>query len=245
MSVTTNFDTLYKKSYDYMMEHPIVKQLKKENKKLKKEIAHLKLMLEITHENMRLLKECKSCSQESSKKKLKPLYTSGLRPPNSEGGMREDEDTDASQLLEEERDSGDIEIKVEKTTNNALTHAYGCEVGGNIKYEIIESDPIVNVNIIENEVVIIPNDDEPVEVVVIEEEEEVEVEAEEEVEVEAEEEVEVEAEEEAEEEVFEIFINNKQYYTTNSDCGIIYDVDEAGEINMEVGKFENGIVKFY
>ena len=41
---------MYRDSYYFMEGHPMVKQLKKENKKLKKEIANLKTMLMITQE---------------------------------------------------------------------------------------------------------------------------------------------------------------------------------------------------
>ena len=65
--------TMYKESYDFMMSHPIVKQFKKENKKLKKEVANLKAMLAITQENMRLMMECKNTKK--SNKQPRPLYT--------------------------------------------------------------------------------------------------------------------------------------------------------------------------
>jgi len=82
------------------------------------------------------------------------------------------------------------------------------------------------------------------------EEEEEEEEAEEEVEEaedqveEAEEEVE-EAEEEEADEVESVMINNKEYYTTNSTNGVIYNVDENGDITDEVGVFKNGVATFY
>ena len=71
------------------------------------------------------------------------------------------------------------------------------------------------------------------------EEEEVEVEEEEE-------EVEVVEEEEEEEgeEVEEITINNKLYYTNDKMNGIIYDIDENGDVGKEVGKLKNGVHKF-
>lgn len=85
----------------------------------------------------------------------------------------------------------------------------------------------------------------------VEEVEEVEVEEEEEEEVE-EEEVEVEATlteganggespvEDDDEEVMEIIIRGKTYYTTDDQNGVIYDLDEDGEISVEVGYFKNG-----
>jgi hypothetical protein len=72
------------------------------------------------------------------------------------------------------------------------------------------------------------------------EEEEEEVEAEEE---EEEEEVEAEEEEE-EEEVKEVLINGKTFYASNEIDSIIYDVDENGDISLEVGVFKNGKANF-
>jgi hypothetical protein len=78
---------------------------------------------------------------------------------------------------------------------------------------------------------------------------ECEEEGEDEVEEEGEEEGEGEAEEgeeeEESEEVQSVMINNKEYYTTDPTNGVIYDVDENGEINNEVGSFKNGVAKFY
>jgi hypothetical protein len=78
-----------------------------------------------------------------------------------------------------------------------------------------------------------------------EETEEVEeVEEEETEEVEEEEETE-EVEEEEEEEVIEVKINGKIYYTSNITSGIIYDVDDNGDVSLEVGCYKNGKPSFY
>jgi len=46
---------------------------------------------------------------------------------------------------------------------------------------------------------------------------------------------------EAEEaEVYEVTINKKTYYVTNETDSIIYDLDENGDISVEVGKYKNG-----
>ena len=56
---------------------------------------------------------------------------------------------------------------------------------------------------------------------------------------------EVDVDEEDEEEVEEVTIQEKMYYTTNKENGLIYGIDEDGEISVEVGKFNNGKPKFY
>jgi hypothetical protein len=79
-----------------------------------------------------------------------------------------------------------------------------------------------------------------------EEQEEEQVEADEVESEEEEEEVqESVVEEEQEDEVESVMINNKEYYTTNSTNGVIYNVDENGDITNEVGVFKNGVAKFY
>lgn len=45
---------------------------------------------------------------------------------------------------------------------------------------------------------------------------------------------------EEDEEVIEVTIKGKTYYTTDEQNGIIYDVDENGDISIEVGKYKNG-----
>jgi hypothetical protein len=50
----------------------------------------------------------------------------------------------------------------------------------------------------------------------------------------------VEEEEEEEDEVIEVTIKGKTYYTTDEKNGIIYDLDENGDISVEVGKYSNG-----
>jgi hypothetical protein len=103
--------------------------------------------------------------------------------------------------------------------------------------EVIEEEE----EVIEEEEEVVEEEEE-----VVEEEEEEVVEEEEEEEVvveEEEEEVVVEEDEEDEEDVYEIVINKKTYYTTDMKNGIIYDTDENGEISVEVGKLVNGVHK--
>jgi len=56
-----------------------------------------------------------------------------------------------------------------------------------------------------------------------------------------EEEVEVESEEE---EVFEVDIKGKMYYTSNIENGAIYEIDAEGNPCDEVGSFQNSIPIF-
>jgi len=110
--------------------------------------------------------------------------------------------------------------------------------------EVEVTDEEVEVTDEEEEVEEVEVDEEEVEVEV--EEIEVDEEEVEEVEVTDDEEVEeVEVDEEDEEEVEEVSIQGKMYYTTNKENGLIYDIDDNGDISIEVGKFNKGKPKFY
>ena len=50
--------------------------------------------------------------------------------------------------------------------------------------------------------------------------------------------------EDEDEEVFEIDINGKTYFTNNASNGDIYEMDSAGDPGDEVGKFIKGIATF-
>ena len=52
-------------------------------------------------------------------------------------------------------------------------------------------------------------------------------------------------EEQGEDEVFEIEIDGKTYYTSDEVNGIIYDIDETGEVSVEVGQFKDGDPQFF
>jgi hypothetical protein len=52
--------------------------------------------------------------------------------------------------------------------------------------------------------------------------------------------VEFPAEEGGDEEVYEVIIKGKTYYTSNEKSGIIYGVDENGDVSLEVGVYKDG-----
>jgi len=47
-------------------------------------------------------------------------------------------------------------------------------------------------------------------------------------------------EEGGDEEVYEVIIKGKTYYTSNEKSGIIYGVDENGDVSLEVGFYKDG-----
>jgi hypothetical protein len=49
---------------------------------------------------------------------------------------------------------------------------------------------------------------------------------------------------EEDEEVYEIIIKGKTYYTSNEQSGVIYGVDANGDVSMEVGTFKDGKAVF-
>ena len=62
---------------------------------------------------------------------------------------------------------------------------------------------------------------------------------------EEEEEEDEEEEDEEDEEVEEVEINNKSYYTTDTENGDIYEITDSGDIGKKVGKFNNGTENFF
>jgi YHS domain-containing protein len=126
----------------------------------------------------------------------------------------EEEEEEEEVVIEEEEEEVVVEEKEEEEE----------EVKYNAVKEVVEEE-VVEEEVVEEEVV-------EVEEEVVEVEEEV-VEVEEEV-------VEVEEEVEEEEEVYEVTIKGKTYYVMNEKNSIIYDIDENGDISIEVGAYKNG-----
>jgi len=171
-------------------------------------------------------------------------------PASDEGGQEDEEEEEEEK---EEEDEEDEEVEVEDEEDE--------EVEEEEEEEEEEEDEEVEVEDEEDEEVEEEEDEEEEEEDEEEEEEdeeeeeeevedeEVEVEDEEVEEEEEEEEVEVEevevedeeVEVEEEEEVFEIEVNGITYYTTNRDNGVIYGVDDEGDVGESVGKFTKGV----
>ena len=138
----------------------------------------------------------------------------------------------------------EIQVKVEKEV--VVKEQEGTDDDESAKNEDIIADNIEYMNRKKQEDEVEEVEEDEVEEDEEEEVEEDEVEEEEEEEVVEEEEEEEEVEEEEEEDdVFEIIINKKTYYTTDMKNGIIYDMDSDGEISLEVGKLTDGKHKFY
>jgi hypothetical protein len=221
-----NYYEKYKETYHILKSIPLFKKMEKKNKKLKEENQRLK------QENAKLLDticSIQSGSISCKSKKLMPIRElvkiTPLRIPNVEPCKKE-----SSIIVDDE-----VTI-VEETPNTP-----------NITYHVIDDDEsfLENKKNIQATVNPIEESEEEEEVEGEVEQEEQESEQEGEVEVEQEEGEEKEQEAEEEDEVESVMINNKEYYTTNSTNGVIYNVDENGDITNEVGVFKNGVAKFY
>jgi len=235
----------YKETYKLLKTLPLYQKLKKKNNKLKTEIEKLK------SDNKKLLDIiCSfpsfSFGNRPKSKKLKPLrnYVKKeseeqddvciLEPPETPNiivNIIDDEsfleNKKNTQYSSHEDTEGDVEDAEEEEAEEEEVEDEGEAQGEDEVEEEVEEE----------------GEDEAEEEV-----EEAEDEVEQEVE-QADEEGEGEAEEAEEEEELEevqsVMINNKEYYTTDPTNGVIYDVDENGEINNEVGSFKNGVAKFY
>ena len=203
-------------NYQYLLGLPIVSDLLRENKKLRKRNKELKRLVRLIGNNMSLLTK---------------------REKNARAEVDVSDDEDEVRI---------IEIKKE-----------------NVVVDVTEDEPNIAYEIVEDE-----TEEEE------EEEEEAEEEAEEspaeEIAEEADEsggvrgdespaeETAEEADESGgleetrgdespaeEEEVYEVTINGKSYYTTNETSGAIYGLDENGDVSLEVGVYKAGKPTFF
>ena len=207
----------YKNNYQGMMQLPIVRKLKEQNKRLKQQIRALQESLpepNVTCSKRSVLRNSKSDNTLQMTEKLS----------DSEAKKKLEEDSDDDVVIISDTTS-EVVIKIEKTEEVKLKNK--------VVYELIETE-----NKVLEEVAV-----EEEEVVVEEEEEEVEVdeeEEEEEVVVEEEKDVEVVEEEEEEEEYEEVTINGVDYCTCDKENGSIFELNEDGEIGEEKGIYKNG-----
>ena len=208
-------------NYKFLLQLPLVKDLLKENKSLKKKVRKMEKLF-IRH-NLRLLKEDADVpiviKQEpgiSIKKTENIVYEI----------IEEDENIEILNISDVGLNGKTCNLTVEKCS--PVQQAV-------VAHSVVE-DNVANSVVVEVE-------EEEVE------EEEVEEEAAHSVVVEVAAnavEVEVEVEEEEEEgEVYEVVINKKTYYVTNEIDSTIYDLDENGDISVEVGQYKKGKPIFY
>ena len=270
---TVNHYEKYKETYKLLKTLPLYQNLKKKNINLKTEIEKLKSdnkkLLDIICSFPSF-----SFGNNPKSKKLKPLRNylnvkkeskdqddvcilDSHETPNIIVNIIDDEESflenkknthdssheDGEEEEAEEEEAEEEEAEAEEEVEEEEAEAEEAEA------EEAEEEEVEEEEVEEEEV-----EEEEAEEKEAEEEEAEEEEAEDE---EADEEAEEEADEEAEEEevqkeeveetdeVQSVMINNKEYYTTNPTNGVIYDVDENGEINNEVGAFKNGVAKFY
>jgi hypothetical protein len=217
----------YSAMHEQFMQLPLIQGLKKEiarlskiNKKLvNRNDALVELVLTLND------KKCMCNDNKCNKKMRKPLRQVKIK----EEPVVEKKVEMPSE--ENSRENDVVEVEASKKQN--------------IVYEIVEDsrvDVVKEEEAAEEEVV--EEEEEEEEEEAAEEEEVVEEEEEEVVEEGEEEAAEEEAEEEEGEEVYEVTIKGKTYYTTNESNGTIYSIDVNGELDSEVGKFVNGAPVF-
>ena len=264
-----DFNTKALDNYQFILSLPIVVELIKKNKKLRKENKSLKNLIYSIPEFRCKCSNSNTIIENKSKKivSLRKTFTKSTETDEKNIVLNhvKTEKIDNVNIINDSDDDDSVvfinEVKKEVTPN--IVYVLEEEAEEELEEGEIRQDELVE----EAEEVVEEEAEEAEEEVVEEEEEEEEEEAEEEEEeaeeveevvdeVVEEEEVEEEVveeevvdevveEEEAEEEVFEIEIKGKSYYTTNEKNGSIYNVDENEEIGDEIGKFENGKPMFY
>ncbi len=243
-------------THQYIMGLPIINKLNSKIKTLKEENRELRQMLSLRQETQSSMEAMLTILKDT----IVSLKTNTTIITNANSNNNIDS------IIETTNDKN-IEVKE--------SDKYKSSIKPNIYFEIIKDDPEIiepeeeAVEEVEEEAEEEPEEEpeeeaeeeveeepEPEEEAVEEAEEEVEEEPEPEEEVE--EEVEEEAVEEAkeakeeepepepeEDEVYEVTINKKIYYTTNEKNGTIYDVDENGDVSIEVGQYKDGKPTFW
>jgi YHS domain-containing protein len=260
----------YLENVYHIEQMPIVKKLIKQNEKLKKKNKELKKLVKLITNNVSLLTlenlnnsmcNCKSSKlpklirkkvlvkQEVDLSTINTVLTDDdvviLPTPEKNNIVYEIVSDDGVEVEAEEEEAEEEEAEAEEAEEEAEEEE--------AEEEEAEEEEAEEEEAAEEEA----EEEEAEEEEAAEEEAEEEEAAEEEVEEEeaaedeaAEEEVAEEeaAEEEVEEEeaeVYEVNINGKTYYTSNEVNGIIYGVDEDGDVSLEVGKYVNGKIVFY
>ena len=216
----------YKNNYQGMMQLPIVRKLKEQNKRLKQQIRALQESL--PEPNVK-------CSKRSVLRNSKSDNTLQMteKLSDSEAKKKLEEDSDDDVVIISDTTSV-VVIKIEKTEE--------VKPKNKVVYELIETEKKVleEVDVEEEEVVVEEVEIDEEEEVVVEEVEIDEEEEEEEVVVEEEKDVEVVEEEEEEEEYEEVTINGVDYCTCDKENGSIFELNEDGEIGEEKGIYKNG-----
>ena len=154
------------------------------------------------------------------------------------------EDEEVEEVMEE---PVNISLKIEEIEEESPDDVEEAEEDDDEGDEVEESgeeEEEALVNVEESEEVVADDAEESEEVVADAEESDEEVNTDDDV-VEEEEAVsDADAEAEEDEEVFEIDIMGKTYFTNNATSGDIYEMDSAGDPGDEVGKFVKGVAKF-
>ena len=244
---------IYISNYDALLELPLVQQLMEENKKLKKKNRKLeKQLLAALLDNRGQVekKQRKMAFVKSEPVEEDDVEIECVEPSKSENIVYElieqpsiDVETEAVLKFKESTDELlDIVEKAVISTEKSVIVSQQILADVKALDEEEEEEEVVEEEVVEEEVEeVVEEEVEEVEEVVEEEVEEVvEEEVEEVVEVVEVVEVEEVVEEDDSGEVYEITIKGKSYYVMNEKDSIIYDVDENGDVSIEVGVYKNG-----
>ena len=224
-------------NYQFLLQLPLVKDLLKENKSLKKKVRKMEKLF-IRHQ-LSLLEEDSSnepifIKEEPAgfnKKKENIVYEiieddAVVEVEVASDAVEEEE----VEVVSEAVDEIEEEVEVVEEEEEAADAVEEVEEADDAVEEVeVAADAVEEVEVADDDV---------------EEEEEEEAddaveEVEEEEAADAVEEA-ADAVEEEEGEVYEVELNGKTYYVTNEIDSIIYDLDENGDISVEVGVYKKG-----
>ena len=222
---------------EILKEIPFIKQLIKENKKLTKKNKELKIMMKLMARNyiddaIQTPVHIKEEPQVPETPQKHPLQLKNKKIEEIE--IDENKITEKTNVLKK-----NIQSHIENEVVDILNDAGFVDDNDN-EISIIENDIVeIEKQNISNDTVETDKVDDKQEEVIDHDEEEKNDNTDESSSVEYEEVT------DDEEDVFEIIIDNKTYYTSDVKNGVIYDVDEDGDISVEMGKLTNGKHTFY
>ena len=237
-------------NFYHIQQLPYVKQLIKENAKLKRRTKELKRLVKLISNNLPLFKRGQDDDEvvvvEKKKVKVEVIDVDeiGVGP---DIGIKVEKKSDTNNIVIVVEEINEEEAEEEAVEEEAVEEEAVEEEA--VEEEEAEEEAVEEEEAEEEEAEEEEAEEEEAEEEEAEEEEDEEEEAEEEEAEEAEDPTNEEAggvrgavapAEEEDEEVYEVIIKGKAYYTSNEKSGVIYGIDSNGDVSLEVGVYKDG-----
>ena len=183
-------------NFNYIQKLPIVRELLKDNKKLKRRVKELRRLVRLISNNARLFRgEDSDDDDEDDIEIVEPKKKRCIKIIDVDDNLEVGPPVPVHVKIEKEKENDNIKLVVEE---DAVEEEEEAEEGG-VRGATSEAG-VATASLAPAE--------------------------------------------EEDEEVYEIIIKGKTYYTSNEQSGAIYGVDANGDVSMEVGVFKDGKAVF-